>query len=150
MKKILAIFIFFIASSSFGQISDLEKDLIIERTIEFISQEFEDSDIDFTGIIEIYYFLIDNPRLFNTYLYLLKKTFLDKKSKDFLIFFLLSAISPDIDIIWSFNNVELHRVLSHSLLLSPIFALFISSIFYIFIRKNKNFDFKKVYLISLS
>ena len=61
MKKILAIFIFFIASSSFGQVSDLEKDLIIERTIEFISQEFEDSDIDFTGIIEIYYFLIDNP-----------------------------------------------------------------------------------------
>ncbi|MFD1552038.1 hypothetical protein DNU06_00940 [Putridiphycobacter roseus] len=61
MKKILAILLFFITGNSFAQVNEMEKDLILERTIEFISQEFEDTDIDFTGIIEIYYFLMDNP-----------------------------------------------------------------------------------------
>ncbi len=82
--------------------------------------------------------------------YFLKKVFLDKKSKYVLVFFIISAISPDLDIIWSFNNVWLHRILTHSLLLSPIFAVFLSFIFYIFIRKKNILSFSKLYFVSLS
>ncbi len=82
--------------------------------------------------------------------YFLKKNLLDKKSKFYLVFFLLAALSPDIDIIWSWSNISLHRVITHSLLLSPIFTIFISGIFYLFVRKNKKFKFKKIYFISLS
>ncbi len=81
--------------------------------------------------------------------YFLKENLKDNKSRFYLVFFLLASIAPDTDIIWSYNNLSLHRVLTHSLLLSPIFALFISSIFYCFVRKNKEFKFKKIYFISL-
>ncbi len=82
--------------------------------------------------------------------YLLKRIFSDKKTRFFLIIFLFSAVSPDIDIIWSWNNINLHRVLTHSLLLSPIFAFVLSFVFYFFNKKNKNITFRKIYLISLS
>ncbi len=80
--------------------------------------------------------------------YLLKKNLIKQENKIYMIFFLLSSIAPDIDILWSYYNMSLHRTLTHSLVLSPIFALIISFIFYFFVRKKWVFSIKKIYLIS--
>ena len=81
--------------------------------------------------------------------YLLKNNFMKKNKKYYTIFFILAAISPDIDILWSWNNINLHRVLTHSLVFLPFFALIISSIFYFFVRKKPNISFLKIFLVSV-
>ena len=85
-----------------------------------------------------------------TWWYLLKKIFSNKKNRFILIIFLFSAIFPDLDIIWSWNNIALHRILTHNLTLAPIFSLIISYIFYNLAKRNKQISFIKIYFIVLS
>jgi len=54
--------------------------------------------------------------------YLLKKNLAKTKNKFYTIIFIIAAMSPDIDIIWSWNNMDLHRIFTHSLVLAPFFA----------------------------
>jgi hypothetical protein len=61
MKWLLVIVILFFMYRALSQLSDIEKDIIIERTIEFISESNEAADIDYTTFIEDFYLLIDNP-----------------------------------------------------------------------------------------
>ncbi|MFK8037597.1 MAG: ComEA family DNA-binding protein [Crocinitomicaceae bacterium] len=61
MRCIILIVLLSIYHSLLGQISDIEKDFIIERTIEFLGESNEDNDVDYTTFIEDYYLFLDNP-----------------------------------------------------------------------------------------
>ncbi len=80
--------------------------------------------------------------------YLLKKNFFDINSKKILSIFLISSIFPDIDILWSYNNINLHRVFTHSLLISPFIST-VLSIFFFYIFK-KEIKFKTIFIICIS
>lgn len=71
--------------------------------------------------------------------YFLKKFCYDIDSKKILILFVLWALFPDIDVLWSFNNYNLHRVITHSFILIPIITLFPAFIFYYFYKKEVRF-----------
>lgn len=77
--------------------------------------------------------------------YLLKKNFFDNPSKKILSMFLICSVFPDIDIIWSYNHYDLHRVLTHSLLIVPFISLVLSLIFFYIFKKE--FKFKTIYII---
>jgi membrane-bound metal-dependent hydrolase YbcI (DUF457 family) len=80
--------------------------------------------------------------------YLLKKWFHDIDSKKILLLFIVWALFPDIDIIWSYNNYNLHRVITHSLIIIPFITTIPAAIFfYIFKQKVK---FTHIYLILFS
>lgn len=80
--------------------------------------------------------------------YLLKKNFYNKTSRKILSVFLISSIFPDIDVIWSYNNHDLHRVLTHSILTAPFICIFLSIIFYFIFKKE--IKYYKLFLICLS
>ncbi len=80
--------------------------------------------------------------------YLLKKNFFDVNSKKILTIFLITSIFPDIDIIWSYNNYNLHRVLTHSLLMSPFISALLSILFFYIFKKE--IRFKTIFIICLS
>ena len=61
MKRVYIILILVTHFSVVSQITEIEKDAIIERTIEFIGEANEDADIDYTTFIEDYYLILDNP-----------------------------------------------------------------------------------------
>lgn len=68
--------------------------------------------------------------------FLLKKWFRDIDSKKIILLFIVWALFPDIDIIWSYNNYNLHRVITHSLLLVPFIAVIPSIIFFYIFKKE--------------
>ncbi|MDD2870963.1 MAG: metal-dependent hydrolase [Candidatus Gracilibacteria bacterium] len=80
--------------------------------------------------------------------YFLKKWFYNIDSKKIVLLFIFGAMFPDIDILWSYNNYNLHRVVTHSLLLLPIISIFPALIFYYIFKKE--IKLKIVYLIFLS
>lgn len=80
--------------------------------------------------------------------YLIKKLFYNLNSKKVLIMFIISALFPDIDIIWSYNNHNLHRVITHSLILIP-FTTEILTIFFYYVFK-KEFKLYIIYIICFS
>ena len=90
--------------------------------------------------------------------YLIKKKLAKTKNKFYTIIFIIAAMSPDIDIIWSWNNMDLHRIFTHSLVLAPFFAWILSLIIYFIMRifffwkkdfLEKDFSYFKIYLISI-
>lgn len=80
--------------------------------------------------------------------YLLKKNFFDINSKKILSLFLISSVFPDIDVLWSYNNHDLHRVLTHSLITIPFICFILSILFYYIFKKE--IKFYKVFFICLS
>lgn len=80
--------------------------------------------------------------------YFLQKNFYKSTSKKILSIFIISSIFPDIDIIWSYNNYDFHRVLTHSLLTIPFLSIFLSIIFYYLFKKE--IKFFKIFLICIS
>lgn len=60
MKHLTIIGFFLLSWSAFGQ-SDQERQKIIERRIEFIGENLEDSDLDLTTYFDELYFFLDNP-----------------------------------------------------------------------------------------
>lgn len=61
MRYLVFISLFSFYSSVLAQNSDLKRDLIIEKTIEFIGEANENANIDYTTFIEDYFLLLDNP-----------------------------------------------------------------------------------------
>lgn len=77
--------------------------------------------------------------------YFLKKWFYDVDSKKILILFICWALFPDIDILWSFNDYKLHRVLTHSIFMLPFVSIIPSFIFYHIFKKE--IKYKIIYFI---
>lgn len=78
MKNGILFFLSLISFQLRSQISDINKDAIIERTIEFIGEANENADIDYTSFIEDYYLMLDNPLNIN------QATFSDLAQLNFL------------------------------------------------------------------
>ena len=61
MKGLVFSLVLLITFSLRSQVLSLDKDLIIEETIEFIASQNENEDIDYTSLVESYYLFLDHP-----------------------------------------------------------------------------------------